>query len=157
MWLEVSWFDVLIKVFLADCCIHHHFVAVISFLIPTSKHAHCHYPIYSDRHTSDHNIHHILNMLPHISCSIEPPKDSTFDDTPSRLEFNPITELPLHPVRSHSLIPSILTKSSDPHYLPSLSLSFIVSDTPWKSEWMKPLHTAIGLAPMQDPTVRMSP
>jgi hypothetical protein len=103
------------------------------------------------------------------------PKYSTPENIPSRLEFDCITEwfdiwwyylmpgmwlyrrstVPLPPPHSYSQIPSSLIKSSDPHYLLLLSTSFVVSATPWRSEWTKCLHTAIDLALMHDHTVRM--
>jgi hypothetical protein len=86
---------------------------------------------------------------------------STSEYIPSHLKFDRTTEgfdiwwhscmlwcnhpaeLPSPASCSYSLIPSFLTKSSGPHYLPSLSPSIVVSATPWRSEWMKYLHTAI--------------
>jgi hypothetical protein len=109
-----------------------------------------------DRHTSNHNTLH-LNRPLHILLWIASPKDSMLDDTPPRLEEDCLAKVPLHSVRSYSLIPSFSNKPSGPHYLSSLSPSFVVSATPWGSEWMKHLHTAVGLALLQDQEVRMSP
>jgi hypothetical protein len=109
-----------------------------------------------DRHTSDCTTQH-PNITLHISSSITSPKDSTFNDTPPCLECDYLAEVPSHPVRSYLLIPSFMTKPSSPHYLPSLSPSLVVSATPWRSEWMKHLRTAIGLTLMQEQAVRMSP
>jgi hypothetical protein len=78
------------------------------------------------------------------------------NDTPSYLEGDRILEVPSHHHHSHSLIRSFVTKPSGPHYLPSLSPSFVSSATPWGSEWMKHLRTALGLTPTQDQVVRMS-
>jgi hypothetical protein len=114
----------------------------------------CHDPIYLV-HTSDRNTQH-PNIFPHISSLIASLKDSTLNVTPSHLAFNHIVKGHSHPVCLYLLIPSFLTKSFNPHYLPSLSPSFVVSATPWRSEWMKCLHTAPGLALMQDQAVRMS-
>jgi hypothetical protein len=98
------------------------------------------------------------NVTPCISCSIASLKHSTFDDTLSHLKCDCLSKVPSLHSRSHSLIPSFLTKSASRHYLPSLSPSFVASvSRPCHSDLRPPTSVTRSPITVSDTDLRPRP